>query len=78
MIERNPLDSITEDVSSICTDINSLHDELIEIEYEYDDVSGTEITTSFDSSNLEDVKERLQTAIENIQKIITEIDDLDL
>jgi len=78
MIERNILDNITESLGNISTEVSSIHDELIEIEYEYDDIVGTEITTDFDSSNLEEVKEKIQTTIINLQNLITEIDDLDL
>jgi len=77
-LERNVLDNITESLGNISTEVSSIHDELIEIEYEYDNIVGTEITTNFDSSNLEEVKEKIQATITNLQNLVSEIDDLDL
>lgn len=78
MIERNVLDSFTEKISATGIDILSVHDELLDIIYEYNETLATEVSVDFDASNLEDIKERIKTAIENLQNLVSEIDELDL
>jgi len=78
MIEHSIIESLTERLSGASIDIANIHDELSAVDFEYDDVLGTEIATDFDSSNLEDIKERIKAAIENLQNIVSEIDDIDL
>ena len=79
MIERSVLDILKDKLQSIQEEIQIEFSKLeSDVDYEFNGNLGREVSTNFDSSDLEELKENLKGAISNLENIVSEIDGLDL